>query len=221
MAEQFSFLRRRQWQILTVLMLAQAAFYYGRAKSTEHVPIVRPLAEFPKTVGSWQMAEEGVVEQEVREVLKADDLLSRMYRSSSFAIPANLFIGYFKSQRTGVAPHSPKNCLPGSGWEPSRSGFMQVTLGNGESIEVNRYVVARGEQKSIVAYWYQSRNRVVASEYSAKIHTVLDSMRYNRTDAAIVRVVVPVMGNDEQLAEKEVSDLIRAVFPHLMTYFPA
>jgi EpsI family protein len=187
----------------------------------EHVPIVRPLAEFPKSVGSWTMTDEGVVEQEVKDVLKADDLLTRMYRSPNFSVSSNLFIGYFKSQRTGVAPHSPKNCLPGSGWEPSESGFMQVPLADGTAIEVNRYVVARGDQKSIVAYWYQSRNRVVASEYSAKMYTVIDSMRHNRTDAAIVRVVVPVINKDEAQANRQVVDLIQTVFPHLTTYFPA
>ena len=221
MAERFSFLRRRQWQALTVLMLAQAGVYYGRAKTPEHVPIVRPLADFPRTAGSWQMTTEGVVEQEVRDVLKADDLLSRMYASSRYPVPVNLFIGYFKSQRSGVAPHSPKNCLPGSGWEPSKAGFMQVPLKDGNTIEVNRYVVARGDQKSIVAYWYQSRNRVIASEYTAKVYTVVDSIRLNRTDAAMVRVVVPVLDGDEALAEKEVADVIQSVFPYLTDYFPA
>ncbi|MBL8295931.1 MAG: EpsI family protein [Bryobacterales bacterium] len=222
MLKEFSFLKTRSWQILTLIMLAQAAFYYGRAKSVEHVPIVKPLAAFPSEIASWRLAEEGVVEQEVRDVLRADDLLNRLYRSASYPVGINLFIGYFKSQRTGVAPHSPKNCLPGSGWEPSESGVMNISLGEGKpTIEVNRYMVARGQNKSLVAYWYQSRNRVVASEYTAKIQTVMDSIRYNRTDTAIVRVVVPVVNEREEDAEKQVAEFVRAMFPELMAYFPA
>ncbi len=220
MLSHLSFLRSRQWQILTVLLLSQAAFYYLRAKSIEHVPIVRPLAAFPTNLGEWRMTEEGVIENEVREVLKADDLLSRFYvRPAGRSL--SLFVAYFKSQRTGVAPHSPKNCLPGSGWEPSRSGVITIPVENGSrTIEANRYLVSRGEQQSLVVYWYQSHNRVVASEYSAKIHTVLDSMRYNRSDTAIVRVVSPVYDGAEETASREASAFIQAIFPELSRYFP-
>lgn len=221
MLKEFSFLKRRPWQILTLIMLVHTAIYYGRAKTVEHIPLVRPLAAFPTQVGSWHLAQEGVVEDEVREVLRADDILNRLYRSPNYATGISLFIAYFKSQRTGVAPHSPKNCLPGSGWEPSESGVMTVQLGEGQpSIEINRYLVSRGDQQSLVAYWYQSRDRVIASEYSAKIYTVLDSIRYNRTDTAIVRVVVPVVDKREDVAEEQVAEFIRAAFPHLATYFP-
>ncbi len=72
-----------------------------------------------------------------------------------------------------------------------------------------------------MAYWYQSRNRVVASEYTAKIQTVMDSIRYNRTDTAIVRVVVPVVNDREEEAEKQAADFVRAMFPELVAYFPA
>ena len=83
-----------------------------------------PLAQVPAQFGSWTMQQEGVVEQEVQDVLKADELLTRSYVSMQQQMAAHLFVAYFRSQRTGQTPHSPKNCLPGSGWVPSVSDMI-------------------------------------------------------------------------------------------------
>lgn len=222
MSLSLSFLKSRPAQILTLVLLVQAGVYYGRAKTTERVPLIRPFAEFPQEMGQWRLVSEGVVEQEILDVLKADEILNRYYVSTDGAgSGANLFIAYFKSQRTGVAPHSPKNCMPGSGWTPAQYSILPVEVAADRPMEVNRYIVSKGESKSLVIYWYHSHNRTVASEYSAKIYTVLDSMRYNRSDTAIVRVLIPVANNDEALAEKSALDFVRATFPHLSQFFPA
>lgn len=204
---------------LLVLMLgAQAAAYHG-ASRPEIIPLVKPLGEFPHQVGAWVLRQEGVVEPEVQAVLKADDTLTREYSRADRSGLLNFFVAYFRSQRTGKAPHSPKNCLPGAGWVPTQSDIIPVDVGSGQ-IHVNRYVVARGEYKSLVLYWYQSHNRVTASEYLAKVHLVLDSMRYNRSDVAMARVVVPIVGNDVDTALQAATDFIRASYPELTTYLP-
>ena len=131
-------------------------------------------------------------------------------------------MAFFKTQRTGKAPHSPKNCLPGSGWEPSRVDFLTVNIpGMSEPIEVNQYVIAKGDNKSLVLYWYQSQNRVVASEYKAKMWTVADAIRYNRTDTALVRVIVPIAGNDEAGAQLAAVDFVESFFIPLRRYLPS
>src|SRR5262249_9163543 len=146
---------------------------------------------------------EGYVDAETQTVLKADDTLTRWYGNSRFPGQASLFVAYFKTQRTGKTPHSPKNCLPGSGWERLRDDVVTITIpGLAEPIQVNRYVVAKGEERSLVLYWYQSRTRVIASEYKAKFWTMADAIRYNRTDTSLVRVVVPVSGAGEAAAEQ-------------------
>lgn len=118
------------------------------------------------TLGSWQFAQEGVIDQESLDVLSADDILNRMYTTGTQG--AYLFVAVFRSQRNGKTPHSPKNCLPGSGWTPLNSGELAIDTGALGRITVNRYVVAHGEQRSLVLYWYQSRDRAVANEFKAK-----------------------------------------------------
>ena len=165
------------------------------------------------------MLEEGVVEPEIQEVLKADDLLNRVYGSGREG--ASLFVAAFKTQRTGKAPHSPKNCLPGSGWTPLASGVLAVDVGQAQPITVNRYVVTSGDKRQLVLYWYQSRDRVVASEYTAKFWVMMDSMRLNRTDTALVRVVIPIAQNDDARAERTAVDFVHSFFGTLREYLPA
>jgi EpsI family protein len=207
--------------ILSAVLLAQAALVYGFTRR-EVVPYHTPLAQLEPSFGGWQQVQEHPIEQEVQDVLKADDVLNRSYAGSSAPVGANLFVAFFKTQRSGVAPHSPKNCLPGSGWTATVSDIIKVdnVPGRTEPLETNRYIVQRGEAKSLVLYWYQSRDRTVASEYTAKFFVVADAMRYNRTDTALVRVVVPLPANDPEMGERAALDFVRAVYAPLRKHFP-
>ena len=48
-----------------------------------------------------------------------------------------------------------------------------------------------------------------------------DAIRYNRTDTALVRVVVPVAANDEAAAQEEAIAFVRSFFTPLRQYLPA
>jgi EpsI family protein len=206
--------------ILSCILLTQAAVFYGFSRS-EQAPTYRPLDEFPTTIGSWHMIQQGVMEPEVKDVLRADDYITRFYADGNTKRFANLFVAFFKTQRGGQAPHSPKNCLPGSGWVWTVSDTLPIDIqGRNQPIRVNRYVVQKGDIKSVVLYWYQSRDRVVASEYTAKVYVVADAIRYNRTDTSLVRVVVPFSGDDIQGATKTGVDFVQAFFNPLKTFLP-
>jgi EpsI family protein len=178
--------------ILSALFVVQGAAFYGLSERAELIPLSKPLSEFPAVIGDWRMVREGVIEQDERDVLRADDYLARQYATAS-GRPVNLFVAYFQSQRAWQTPHSPKNCLPGSGWTWSVADTLRVDItGRARAIEINRYIVAKGDERAVVLYWYQSRDRVVASEYRAAAFTAFDALRYNRTDTELVRVVTPV-----------------------------
>ena len=204
--------------VVTLILVLQGGLLYSSIRP-EIVPDSRPLAQVPGDFGPWRLERESAVDKETQDVLQADDLLSRVYRSGNSE--AALFVAAFRTQRTGKAPHSPKNCLPGSGWEPLTSGTAAVDVGLGAPIEVNRYVISHGNQRAVVLYWYQSRDRVIASEYKAKFWTVADSIRLNRTDTALVRVLVPVADRDEDTATKTAYAFVQAFFGSLKAYLPA
>jgi EpsI family protein len=204
--------------VLTAVLVAQSITVYGVSRQ-ERTPLRLPLASAPRAFGAWAMVQEGVVDKEVREVLRADEVLSRTYRSPDGAAPASLFVAYFKTQRTGATPHSPKNCLPGSGWVPSVSDKISISIpGRAEPIRVNRYLVSRGDARSLVLYWYQSHGRVIAGELEAKLYLVADAIRYNRTDTALVRVVVPLAAEDSEAATSAAIQFVRSLFAPLSAY---
>jgi EpsI family protein len=111
--------------------------------------------------------------------------------------------------------------LPGSGWTPSEAEIIKISQPTRQKpISVNRYVVSRGDNQSIVLYWYQGHGRVIASEYEAKIYTVLDSLRYRRSDTSLVRVVQNVSNGNTQQATDDAVSFVKAFFQPLQEYLP-
>jgi EpsI family protein len=214
-------LNNKYARILTILLLLEGTVFYAVAFRAENVPLVGALSAFPKQFGGWRMVQDVKIEPEIQEILQADDLLNRSYLNPAGNTGVYLFIAYFKTQRAGQAPHSPKNCLPGSGWEPIESGPIAIDVpGRSEPIRSNRYVVAHGEEKSVVLYWYQSHNRIIASEFAAKFWLVADSIKYHRSDSSLVKVVVPVSNGDTDAATRIAVDFVQTIFPDLTRQLP-
>jgi EpsI family protein len=201
-------------------LVLQGSLFYGFSRG-EAVAAARSLDGFPWALGGWHMIQQGVIEKEIKDVLRADDYLTRQYAISP-AQTASLFVAFFKSQRAGQTPHSPKNCLPGSGWMWSVSETILVTIAERDRpIEINRYVVSKGDTRAVVLYWYQSRDRVVAIEYKAAAFVAWDAIRRNRTDTALVRVVVPIAGDRADTATRIGIEFIQAFFTTLRQFLPA
>jgi EpsI family protein len=207
-------------RILALALLLQAVAYYAVASRQEMTPPVTALSEFPRAYNGWKMEHEYPIEKEVQDVLRADDTLNRVYVNSRQTDSASLFVAFFKTQRHGQTPHSPKNCLPGSGWQPTEDGKISVSVpGRAAPIVVNKYVIERGEHRSLVLYWYQSHNRVIAGEFAAKLWLVADAIRYRRSDTALVRVIVPVNKTDA-VAEATALEFVAASYPEIVGRLP-
>ena len=215
------FWQSKSVRVLSLVLILQASLFYGFSRA-EKVPPHKSLAQFTLDSSDWKMTQDLEMDKESLDVLKADDILSRAYVDPNNGAMATLFVAYFSTQRTGKAPHSPKNCLPGSGWTQAQAGTVSIPIaGEAAPIRVNQYVISRGENESVVLYWYQSHNRVVASEYSAKIYTVTDSIRFNRSDTALVRVVVGVNNGDRQKAIDTATSFVKTFFEPLKEYLPS
>lgn len=202
--------------VLILLMgaIVNAWSYLGEA----HVER-KALKDFPQTVGTWQKTgNDQILDDETLKVLKASDYLLRDFRKPE-GKTANLYVGYYASQRSGATYHSPLNCLPGSGWTLSEPGKAMVSLPDGSSFAANKYVIQNGDYKSLMIYWYQGRGRNVASEYWGKIYTVFDSVRLRRSNGAMVRVTVSI-GNSEAEAEKAAVEFASAASAILPEFVP-
>jgi EpsI family protein len=213
------FRRSKPFLVLTVALVLQGIAV--RAVSRPEKVVAPPkLSGFPARVGPWVLAQEGIIDQETRDVLQADDLLSRVYARPGSRAGTSLFIASFLSQRNGKAPHSPRNCLPGEGWVQEKAEYLPLEVPGAGTVEVNHYVVANRDMRSDVLYWYQSHNRIVASEYRAKMFVVADAIRYNRTDTALVRVISPILNGQRDQALQANVEFVKDMFPILREFLP-
>jgi len=202
---------------LTVLV---GALILLQIRSTgEAVPIRKPLDGFPNVIGSWQGAQGFVFDLDTLNVLKPKDYVMRRYVNPE-GRGIWLFIAYWDSQRKGAQPHSPRNCLPGAGWEPLQSSEITVPvpppLG---PITVNRYLIQKDQEQLLVFYWYQSQGQAIAGEVAAKVQMVKNSITRRRTDGALVRVLSPIYGNVQTTSDLVVGYL-QNLYPVLGEYLP-
>jgi EpsI family protein len=202
---------------MSALLLLGLTVAFHSVSHGEQIPIHRPLASFPQTIGVWQ-GQDVKLDPRLVDALKADDMLTRAY-SSPNSYTLGLYVAYFQSQRQGQTIHSPKNCVPGSGWTPVESKRETIEVGAGERVNLNLYMVQSGLDRQVVLYWYQSHGRTVASEYIAKMDMVLDAIELNRTDGALVRVSLPIE-DDAAAAEKIAREFVRQIYPLLKEYIP-
>jgi EpsI family protein len=184
---------------------------YAHVGST---PLRQGLDGFPREFNGWTSTELPPLTAREREVLKADDYLFRTYHKDGASVA--LFVIYYESQRSGDALHSPKNCLPGAGWEPVKSGTLPVH--SEKTFYVNHYEVAKSGQQQDILYWYQANKRIFASEYAGKIYLVLDAFLKRRTDGALIRVSVDRNGNDDRNLQKalEFAAQLPSILPNFL-----
>jgi EpsI family protein len=205
--------------VATLLILGAAILLQARARSEVYPPRL-PLKQFPTQVGSWR-GTDVAIEKDVLEVLGPGDFLVRIYQSPEKIPYVDLFIAYFRSQRAGDTIHSPRHCLPGAGWAPIENQRVTLTMPGHQPFPANRYLIAKGDSRELVLYWFWAHNRGVASEYWAKFYLVADSIKMNRSDGALVRITTPMYpGETADAAQQRILPFASDVTPLLDSYIP-
>jgi EpsI family protein len=185
----------------------------------EAVPIRKSFDTFPSTIATWRERQSNNLDLEIVSLLKVNDYVMRLYANRD-GRTLWLYIGYWSTQRKGAQIHSPRNCLPGGGWEPIEASRLVVALPGGRApIEVNRYLIQKDRDQQVVLYWYQSQGKAVAGELAAKIEMVRSAITRNRTDGALVRVSAPVSGGVAETTDSLVR-YVQALYPVLAEYLP-
>lgn len=173
---------------LTVLLMAGTLIVVAFTARRLPDSLSASLDTIPTEIAGWNMLGQEKLDSHVLDVLLPTSYLSRTYQKDGLS--AGLFVAYYAQQRAGESMHSPKNCLPGSGWEIWRYDSASVPV-NGRQVTINKYSIQNSGQRSLVFYWYQSRQRIVASEYLGKILLIRDALVDGRTAGSIVRIVLP------------------------------
>lgn len=202
-----------RWAPAAVLL--SGVLLVGAVADQSELPLRSPLERaVPGELVGYHGAAMAITEEE-RRVTGATADLARIYRPTSPGLPdfLTVYVGYYASQRKGKTIHSPKNCLPGAGWEPLGSTRQAISTASG-TVLVNRYLLQKGDTRAVALYWYQGRGRIESNEYAVKWDLLRDAALRGRSDEALVRVMVPIVGSEAEAARVAVraaGELIPAV----------
>jgi len=202
---------------VTAGILLGASLLFHSVSHGEPIILRQPLHDLPFAFANWTGQERPLPDQVVQKV-GVTDYTSRLYVRAADA-PVDLYIGYYASQRTGDMIHSPQNCLPGSGWDPIESGYAAIPIPGRSDIVVNEYVIQKDQVKQLVFYWYQSRGRVIASEYAGRFWMMADAISRNRTDGSLVRLITP-MNDGKATALSRLLGFTQTIFPRIDALLP-
>ena len=205
-------LRIRIW--IPALILTFGAFATLRVRTHESMALRAPLSGAIPTVLEGYNGNDIELSANERATTGVSTYLLRNY---SALLPSgkrhgfSVYVGYYERQGQGRTIHSPKNCLPGNGWEPLTSSRIAVKTDDG-TVEVNRYILQRGGQRALVLYWYQGRGRVEANEYLVKRDLLVDAAVKRRSEEALVRVMIPIVSG-QTATDELASRIARALIP--------
>jgi EpsI family protein len=205
-----------------VLVVAGAIGSFVIESREETVPRHVSLQSFPMVIEGWS-GRDSRLDSDVLDVLKVSDYLVTTYSKRDGGPPVELYVAYYDSQRKGASVHSPRACLPGGGWQIQTFERHEVpgVRADGTPLPVNRVVIGQGSTKALVYYWFMQRGRYLTSEYMVKWYIFWDALTRNRTDGALVRVLVPIPeGADVEAAEERLAGFVKAVDPKLYYHIP-
>lgn len=202
--------------IVAACVVATSGYLRLLAASDVAVPAPR-LASVPLAIGEWRGRDEGRLDPEAEAILHADAYTLRTYARAE--TPVSLFVAYYATQRAGQTIHSPLNCLPGNGWNWMERERRELRTDSGRDIEVNRNLARNGAATALVYYWYQSRGRTIASDYTNRLVLMYDALVRHRSDGALMRVVAPAAPGDPR-QEREAESFIRAAYGALTAHLP-
>lgn len=207
---------RTRLQITIVALIGATVLLYLLNRPAG-VPSHRPLRQIPTALGEWH----GVdlpISRRILNIAGVSDYIDRKYKDK-YGRESYVYVGYYASQRAGEQIHSPRNCLPGAGWEIVQTRRLAIDVPNERPMVVNDFLVSNGIEQDLVLYWYQTRGRVIQSEYVAKFWMLADALSKHRTDGALVRIAIPLQESEAEARNWGIS-LIQALHKNLQGFIP-
>lgn len=207
----------KPWRFYLLYLILGLAALYVYTRSEAAVPTNKPLDLFPQRAGNWTMVGQVRFDERTLEVLKPTDYLSRSYQDSD-GNRVSLYLGYHNGGPDSGPIHSPKQCLPGSGWNRLHDTVHTINVA-GKQVPYVGAVYQKDTQKQLFLYWFQVREQILTNEYALKLAMVKNSMLANRRDSAFIRLSLLVSGTEDEAIEVG-ERFISAFYPAIEASLP-
>jgi EpsI family protein len=182
------------------------------------VPMNTPFSQFPASHAGWEMIGQSEFSESVLAALRPADYLYRQYVNERRQ-RVDLYIGYHSGGKDSGPIHSPRHCLPGSGWFPVSSEQRELETPAGP-VHIAQILYKRGEQSELFLYWFQVRDRSMTSEYALRLTEISNSLLYRRRDTSFIRISVPVQTQTMAQAQETAERFIQDFYPVILTFLP-
>lgn len=211
--------RRARGPLLAAIgvMLAASPAVAALRYRTPIVPARPSLLLFPLQIGAWRGESLPLTRGELGFLGNPDYINANFGRGGD---QLNLFIAFYDQQTQGVSPHSPRVCLPGSGWIITALETRSIPIA-GQQRPINRAIIEAGAARQIVYYAFYQRGRWMTGEYKVKLALLEDSLFDNRTDGALIRLNAPILpGRTEQQTDAAVIDFLNNAMAPVARFVP-
>jgi len=206
-------------RVFLVLLLFATTWYVLQVTAeVKAVPIRHTLADFPQRLGDYHLSDAFQSSAAELAILGVDDYIQYNYINGA-GERINLYVGYYNAVGVTGSYHSPKNCLPGGGWNIYATRQVPLNIG-GKQTAIAEMLIKNGADQQVVMYWYQNRGRVIASEYWEKFWLVKDAVFMGRRDGAFIRVMTYASNGQVAAAEQRVQQFSEMVLPVLNDFLP-
>ena len=205
-----------------VLLCCSSILYTVTPERIEDIPERKDFSQFPYQISSWTSSRKSM-EKKFINALKFEDYLLANYNNGKSTI--ELYIAYYDSQRKGESAHSPRSCLPGSGWRIADRNVVEIKYDDQQvvtrTIKINRMLVQKANEKYLMYYWFKQRNRNITNEYLVKWYLFWDGVTKNRTDGALVRIMYPLPASvDVEEGDEIIQEFIKSSLSYLPLFVP-
>ncbi|MDL1968392.1 MAG: EpsI family protein [Deltaproteobacteria bacterium] len=213
-------MKNSSWATVIIISLLLFATW-GYTKNFSHVPEIplkRPLSKLPMVLDKFH-GRTLTLSDDIYRILRPTDMLFREYVTDS-GEKVEVYVSYHSKQTSEFHPHSPRICMPASGWLQSGTEQKSISLADGKVIRTARAEYVKGLNRILFLYWYQTGGRFMANEYLQKFSMIADAMFRRRTDVAFVRVSTTVEGKGVTVAERRLENFVKIFVPTLDQVLP-
>jgi EpsI family protein len=206
--------------MIVAVLLAGTGLLISTRVQMRIAPKQVSVESLPLQLGDWKGIDVAMPPQTLR-ALHGATILDRAYSNKSTAPEVYLYLAYYPNQHAGDRRHLPEDCLAGSGWSALQSGTTTISLQGQESFSANRSLIAKAGERQLVLYWFWARGRGVANEQWADAYLVFDSLRFHRSDDALIRMNTMVSPREEiSAADRRLLSFAAQAVPAMGNYFP-
>lgn len=207
--------KQNVYYIIACAILIIASLYIRAHSKEVRISSPQPIASFPLELRGF-LGEKTFPSYKNFHDPSADEWILRIYTKKKEDMPIRVFIGYWENQDETKKINPPR--YTSGGWEYYWIKTKSLSLGS-RTVNLKEFLNERGLEKELVYYCYIVNGKIISNEYYLRFLSMLNSLLYGRSNAALLRISSPVTDNwSIEKAESYEEDFIKGILPILLEY---